>query len=82
MATDLLTAPCSERVDLLTPSSFCFIALLYVSTPPAKIADAPGTLVMWCPRKPPVHDSATAKVSPAVINRSTTTCAIDWSSMP
>src|SRR5215470_8461774 len=59
-----LTAPWARRSDPGTASSSSFARREYARTPRSKYADAPGTLVRRWPRRPPVHASATARVSP------------------
>ena len=57
-----LTAVCSVNVFCFTPSSLCFTASVYETTPPATTAEAPGTEVSFCAIIPPVRDSAKAMV--------------------
>src|SRR5438876_1028038 len=53
------TAPYASRVSSGTLSAAVLITSAYATTPPMKVSDAPGMLVIRSPIIPPVHDSAT-----------------------
>src|SRR5438105_10598100 len=52
------TAPYASRVSSGTLSAAVLITSAYATTPPMKVSDAPGMLVIRSPIIPPVHDSA------------------------
>ena len=74
-AQGALTAPWARRIVLGHAEQLLLGAVRVVTTPRSKYADEPSTSVRRSPTSPPVHDSATASVSPRSSSSRPTTCS-------